>query len=80
MAYEYQSGKWASDGFQQEPYQVQSDSESLTDLDVMTNSTHLMAELEEGFSGTSPPNSIKPAMGIFTSESAVIADEKYMAL
>jgi nucleoside phosphorylase len=25
MAYEYQSGKWASDGFRQEPYQVATD-------------------------------------------------------
>ena len=78
MAYEYQSGKWVKDGFQQEPYQVQPDNITLTDLDVMTNGDQLLAELENGFSGTFPSSSQKPTMGIFTSGSAVIADKKFM--
>jgi nucleoside phosphorylase len=78
MAYEYQSGKWASDGFQQEPYQVTSDNETLTDLNVLTNRNELLSDLEAGFTGEKPPESSDPKMGIFTSGSAVIADSKFM--
>lgn len=78
MAYEYQSGKWASDGFQQEPYQATTDNETLTDLDVLTNEEQLLPELESGYKGKLPPETNLPAMGIFTSGSAVIADKAYM--
>jgi nucleoside phosphorylase/CheY-like chemotaxis protein len=79
MAYEYQSGKWISDGFMQEPYQVPTDHVTLANLRSLTNTTGLIAKLEEGFSGTRPTEATKPDMGIFTSGSAVIADSKFMA-
>lgn len=78
MAYEYQSGKWASDGFQQEPYQATTDQETLTNLDVLTNTDQLLSELEKDCPGTHPPLPVLPKMGIFTSGSAVIANEEYM--
>lgn len=78
MAYEYQSGKWASDGFKQEPYQVQTDHLTLTGLKSLINES-LISELEAGFSGGNRPiNPQKPEVGIFTSGSAVIADQKLM--
>lgn len=79
MAYEYQSGKWASDGFLQEPYQVPTDHVTLTYLRSLTNADGLIGKLEEGFNGTRPSEAHKPDVGIFTSGSAVIADSKYMA-
>lgn len=79
MAYEYQSGKWSSDGFLNEPYQVPTDHVTLTNLKSLTNTNGLIAKLEEGFSGTRPTESQKPDVGIFTSGSAVIADREYMA-
>jgi len=78
MAYEYQSGKWISDGFLQEPYQVPTDHMTLTKLRHLANTEGLIQELEEGFSGNRPTAAIKPDLGIFTSGSAVIADSKYM--
>ncbi len=78
MAYEYQSGKWASDGFSQEPYQVPTDHITLTELKALINSADLIRELEDGFSGTRPANQIKPEIGVFTSGSAVIAGAEYM--
>lgn len=79
MAYEYQSGKWVSDGFMQEPYQVPTDHVTLSNLRSLTNSNDLISKLEEGFSGTRPSEAHKPEVGIFTSGSAVIADDKYMS-
>lgn len=78
MAYEYQTGKWASDGFQQEPYQVKPDNQTLTSLNVLTDNKDLLVQLEEGFTGDCPPTRQKPKMGIFTSGSAVIADQTLM--
>lgn len=78
MAYEYQSGKWASDGFKQDPYQVKTEHITLTELTSLTNSVNLIQELEAGFNGTRPAKAQKPATGIFTSGSAVIADEKFL--
>ncbi len=78
MAYEYQSGKWVEDGFQQEPYQVSTDHVLATRLDAMLEDEGLLAELEAGFVGVRPSGMHRPAMGIFTSGSAVIAQEKYM--
>lgn len=78
MAYEYQSGKWASDGFKQEPYQVSTDHCTLTNLRSLANSKSLISELEEGFSGTRPTQQHQPEIGIFTSGSAVIANQDYM--
>jgi nucleoside phosphorylase len=81
MAYEYQSGKWASDGFKYEPYQVPTDHVTLTKLKSLINTNGLISELEAGFSGGNrPSNPQKPEVGIFTSGSAVIADQKHMKL
>lgn len=78
MAYEYQSGKWASDGFQEEPYQVQADHLMLTELKALTNTKDLISELEQGFPGRRPGTAQKPEIGIFTSGSAVIANQEYI--
>ncbi len=78
MAYEYQSGKWASDGFKHEPYQVPTDHITLTELKALINTDGLISELENGFNGTRPGNAKKPEVGVFTSGSAVIADQKYI--
>lgn len=78
MVYEYQSGKWASDGFRHEPYQVATDHSTMTALRVLANKADLITDLEAGFTGTRPPVAKKPEVGIFTSGSAVIADNKYI--
>lgn len=78
MAYEYQSGKWACDGFKQEPYQVQTDHVALTKLEGFLASPGLLAELEDGFNGTRPSVQHPPKAGIFTSGSAVIANQDHM--
>lgn len=78
MAYEYQSGKWASDGFRGEPYQVPADHLTLTELKALTNTKDLISELEEGFPGECPRPAQKPEVGVFTSGSAVIANQKYI--
>jgi nucleoside phosphorylase len=78
MVYEYQSGKWASDGFRHEPYQVSTDHVTLTDLKALTNTDGLISELEEGFNGKRPALAKKPEVGVFTSGSAVIADQQYL--
>jgi nucleoside phosphorylase len=79
MAYEYQSGKWASDGFKQEPYQVQTDHSTLTKLKVLLGSAGLIVQLEDGFNGVRPSIAQPPKTGIFTSGSAVIADKIYLS-
>ena len=79
MAYEYQSGKWLSDRFLNEPYQVPTDPMTLANLKALTNDHGLISRLEEGFSGSRPEDAHKPDVGIFTSGSAVIADSTYMA-
>ncbi len=80
MAYEYQSGKWASDGFRHEPYQVPTDHVTLTELKSLINTNGLLSELEAGFNGGKrPPEQHKPETGVFTSGSAVIADKKLMS-
>lgn len=78
MVYEYQSGKWASDGFRQEPYQVPTDHVTLTELKALASSDGLISELEEGFKGKRPTSQQQPVVGVFTSGSAVIADKQYL--
>ena len=78
MVYEYQSGKWASDGFKQEPYQVSTDHVTLTKLKVLLGYPGLIAQLEEGFNGIRPQAAQPPKTGIFTSGSAVIADKEHL--
>jgi len=78
MAFEYQSGKWISDGFLQEPYQVSLDNNTLTKLQIILQSETLINDLESGFQGNRPSKSILPNMGIFTSGSAVISAQEKM--
>jgi nucleoside phosphorylase len=79
MSYEYQSGKWAADGFKQEPYQVVTDHAVLSELKGLVNSVGLLAKLESGYTGKNRPNTItKPEIAVFTSGSAVIANSDRM--
>ncbi len=78
MVYEYQSGKWASDGFQNEPYQVATDHVTLVKLRSLISKGNLLSELESGFNGCRPEVTVQPEIGIFTSGSAVVADSKLM--
>lgn len=78
MAYEYQTGKWASDGFKQEPYQVPTDHQTITKLKMLLGTPGLMTHLQKGFRGKRPERAQKPKDGIFTSGSAVIADKKHI--
>lgn len=78
MAYEYQAGKWARDGFLQEPYQVPTDHVTLTNLRSFLGGEGLIEELESGYAGERPKVASKPEVGIFTSGSAVIANEENM--
>ncbi|WP_201758222.1 nucleoside phosphorylase [Burkholderia gladioli] len=79
MAYEYQSGKWTTDGFKHEPYQVPTDPQILPKLRAIINNDNILDELEAGFrGGKRPAEQNKPDTSIFTSGSAVIADAKYL--
>ena len=78
MAYEYQSGKWASDGFKQEPYQVTTNHITLTHLKSLANENGLTAKLEAGFTGVRPSEANRPEVSIFTSGSAAIANSELM--
>lgn len=73
MAYEYQSGKWTNDGFKQEPYQVSTDQNTLTELGILINREGFLTELEDGFTCTRPEEPTPPVLSIFTSGSAVVA-------
>jgi len=79
MVYEYQTGKWAGDGFKQEPYQIKIEHLVGTMLKAMVDEDNFLSILENGFSGdyrASTRSEVLP--GIFTSGSAVIAQEKFM--
>lgn len=78
MVYEYQSGKWSEDGFINEPYQVSTDHMTMVKLDDLIESEGLLASLEEGFSGRKPDVTSEPKKAVFTSGSAVIADQKFL--
>ncbi|MEE4138716.1 hypothetical protein [Pseudomonas viridiflava] len=79
MVYEYQSGKWADEGFLNEPYQVSTDPTLLSCVEGLLDDENLLEELEKGFRGGERPTKYTPpATAIFTSGSAVIADEKYL--
>ncbi|MFP5426591.1 MAG: nucleoside phosphorylase [Gammaproteobacteria bacterium] len=79
MAYEYQSGKWSDDGFQNDPYQVPTDAGFVSFVELLLDQEDLLEELEKGFKGGDRPSKqTPPAVGIFTSGSAVIANQEYM--
>ncbi len=79
MAYEYQSGKWSDDGFQSDPYQVPTDAEFVSFVEMLLDQEDLLEELEQGFrAGDRPSKQSTPTTGIFTSGSAVIASQEHM--
>lgn len=78
MAYEYQSGKWSGDGFHHEPYQVPTNQDLITDIETILDDDDLISDLEKSFRGERPSIVSTPRTGIFTSGSAVIANEDYM--
>lgn len=78
MAYEYQSGKWAADGFRHEPYQAHTDHVTLTKLKTLAGMDDIISELESNFRGKRPDTARQPEAGIFTSGSAVIANQELM--
>jgi nucleoside phosphorylase len=78
MAYEYQSGKWSTDGFQNEPYQVQTEPSFVTLIQQILDDENLIVELESGHRGSRPMKPSNPKLGFFTSGSAVIADKTYL--
>ncbi|WP_182286850.1 nucleoside phosphorylase [Comamonas testosteroni] len=78
MSYEYQSGKWSSDGFLHEPYQVSTDHLTLVRLRALAASNQLVSSLEAGFTGEKPKVETSPEVCIFTSGSAVIASDTYL--
>ncbi|EOC3068566.1 hypothetical protein ABUP50_001040 [Cronobacter malonaticus] len=78
MAYEYQSGKWTDDGFKQEPYQVSTDQNTLTNLSIMIDQDDFLKELEEGYSATKPDEPTPPIFSVFTSGSAVVASKQLL--
>ena len=79
LVYEYQSGKWSDEGFQNEPYQVPTDSHFLGHIESLLDDENLLEELEKKFRGDRPTKYTAPATAIFTSGSAVIADSKYIS-
>lgn len=78
MAYEYQSGKWTDDGFKQEPYQVPTDRNTLTDLGILIDKEEFLTELEDGFNSAGPDEQNPPKLSIFTSGSAVVATKNIL--
>ncbi|MFA9283612.1 nucleoside phosphorylase [Comamonas sp. SY3] len=78
MAYEYQSGKWSTDGFLHEPYQVSTDHITLIHLRTLAASNDIIRTLEAGFAGDKPDVETAPEVCVFTSGSAVIASETYL--
>lgn len=78
MAYEYQSGKWSDEGFKNEPYQVPTDAGFVSYVENLLDDDSLIEELEKGFRGDRPSKYTQPSTAIFTSGSAVIANQDYI--
>jgi nucleoside phosphorylase len=78
LAYEYQSGKWTEDGFKQRPYQIPISEKMRALSRHLIDDPNLMSSLESGWSAQRPTIQHPPKFGVFTSGSAVIADEKYI--
>lgn len=79
LSYEYQSGKWTEEGFKQEPYQVTTDNNTLTNLGLLIDREGLIAELEIGNHSPRPRISLAPKLAVFTSGSAVIANGEFLS-
>jgi len=78
LAYEYQSGKWTSDGFSQEPYQIPISESVRCLLRDLVDDGSLISRLEAGWTSIRPSESFPPKLATFTSGSAVIASEEFM--
>lgn len=75
LAYEYQSGKWTSDGFSQEPYQVPVSEDVRIRIREAIEDEELLSRLESGWKSDRPSKMTAPKLATFTSGSAVIASE-----
>jgi len=78
LAFEYQSGKWTSDGFSQEPYQVPISEDMRTIARGQIEDPDLMRRLEDGWKFERPDKMHEPKLAAFTSGSAVIASEEFI--
>lgn len=80
LAYEYLSGKWTDEGFSQEPYQVpMSEKMRIVVRELLEDADDLLVRLETGWRGVRPSAMSAPKLATFTSGSAVIASEEFMA-
>ena len=79
LSFEYQSGKWTTDGFKQRPYQVPVSDRIRVLVHHLVENKELNSQLETGWSGPRPSELSFPKFGVFTSGSAVIADETYIS-
>ena len=78
VAYEYQSGKWTTDGFQAEPYQIPMSEKLRSSVSPLLESNDLIYELEDGWRRDRPQSTHPPKLALFTSGSAVIADSRFL--
>ncbi len=76
--YEYQTGKWTTDGFEAEPYQHSMSENLRTTIRHLLDYEGLTIDLEDGWKKRRPSETHKPKLSVFTSGSAVIADTKYL--
>ena len=65
MSYEYQSGKWTEDGFKQEQYQVSTNTNTLTNLELLVEKDNLVAELEKGWTSERPRSTFPPKTSVY---------------
>ncbi|MBM1763911.1 hypothetical protein [Sulfitobacter geojensis] len=78
LAYEYQTGKWSKDGFAAEPYQIPISEKLRVMVRQLVDDERLIHELEGDWTHNRPNATHNPKLAIFTSGSAVIADQQYM--
>lgn len=80
ICYEYQTGKWTDDGFSQEPYQVPASDRIVGVVKHVISDDDILDRLEMGLPRKYQRPSLRndPATAVFTSGSAVIANEEYI--
>ena len=76
--YEYQSGKWTSDGFRSEPYQIPLSEKLRTVIWAILEEDGILQSLEEGWRHDRPSKVSDPLVAPFTSGSAVIANAEHL--
>lgn len=79
LAYEYQSGKWTDEGFSGEPYQVPIGERVRVLARELIEDSELLSRLEQNLKSKRPSTMSEPKLATFTSGSAVIASDEYMA-